>query len=142
MSEILGRILPASHGRKNTSYPPGFEKCWEAYPHYGQRSVKGKAFKVWQRQKLEDTSIAVLDWIEAASPDWAIEGGKYVQGFQVWLNGRDFDSPPPQTPQEAPGGDFDAKVAQSAKEFLRTGKATTEAEALEMARVYRSGGPT
>jgi len=81
-----------------TTYPPGFEQAWEAYPHWEYRSTRKLALKVWKRDKLEDNIENVLRWIEVCSrgDDWTKQGGKFVPGMQVWMNQRDFSENPPE----------------------------------------------
>lgn len=82
--------------RSVPSYSDGFLRAWGAYPHFGQRSVKLKAFEVWRKAELEPHADAVVAWIEAGKrgADWIREEGKFVQGMQVWLKGRDFSELP------------------------------------------------
>jgi len=81
---------------RSVPYPDGFTKAWAAFPHFGQRSKKRKAFEIWQRSGLEAQADAVVAWIEAGkgADDWVREEGKFVPGMQVWLHGRDFSDPP------------------------------------------------
>ena len=86
----------ATPGRR--TYPDGFKRAWEAYPHHDSRSVKAEAAKQWRRLGLEPLTDRVLLWIEAlaASDDWTRDDGQYVPGMQVWIKRPDFtDDPPP-----------------------------------------------
>jgi hypothetical protein len=82
--------------RKRTQYPSGFLRCWFSYPHFGTRSKKAEAVKVWTRLKLEPLTDNVAAWIEFGKQqqDWQKDGGQYVPGFQVWIKGPDFSEPP------------------------------------------------
>ena len=71
------------------TYPPGFLRAWSAYPHWKQRSSKRQSSAVWQRDKLEPHTDAILAHI------WLVEGGMYSPGFQVWLKKVDYDEPAP-----------------------------------------------
>lgn len=81
---------------RSGKYTKGFLKAWTAYPHWQQRSRKAKAFTVWKRLGLEDKTgeIGVHMCAASTSEDWMRDAGKYVPGFQVWINQTDFDEPP------------------------------------------------
>ena len=77
-------------------YTPGFENAWSRYPHYEQRSKKVEAFRVWERDELEDEAEQVCNTIDAyrRSEDATKNCGQFVPGFQVWIKGRDFSEEP------------------------------------------------
>lgn len=82
--------------RRACVYEPGFLRAWGTYPHFGQRSRKGKAAGVWKRDNLEPQAEAVVAWIEAGkrTDDWTRDSGRFVPAMEAWLNGRDFTDPP------------------------------------------------
>lgn len=69
---------------------------------------------MWASLGLESLADRVLAWINAvkASGEWSKDGGRYVNGMQVWLKKPDFADDPPR----ASAGDF---YGYSAKEVSR-----------------------
>ena len=97
----LAEVCQARLGREEGdgvkhAYTPGFQQAWSRYPHYEQRSKKVAAFRVWERDELEDEAEQVCKVIDAyrRSEDATKDGGQYVGGMQVWLKDRDFDEEP------------------------------------------------
>lgn len=95
-SETIGtpRRVPVSAGRR--TYPPGFIRAWNSYPHHPSRKRKAAALVAWKRCSLESSAEAVVAWIEAQkrTADWTREGGTYVPAMGVWLSKVDFSEPP------------------------------------------------
>jgi hypothetical protein len=87
---------PPRASRSVPVYSDGFVKAWGTYPHFGQRSLKRRAFEVWRKENLERITDSIVAWIEAGrrSDDWIRDAGQFVPGMQVWLKGRDFSDPP------------------------------------------------
>lgn len=89
------------------AYSPGFERFWAAYPA-GKRSKKAEAWKVWQRDEMEefsDTIVKDVVYRSASHWGWVKEDGRYIPGAQVYLNGRRWndDIEPPPKGGTAPG---------------------------------------
>lgn len=83
--------------RKSTRPPVGkeqyselFEAFWDAYPA-SRRSKKLEAWTSWQRDGMEEFAATIIrDVTERQTKHWGWvkEGGKYIPGAQVYLNGR------------------------------------------------------
>lgn len=72
------------------AYSPAFLRFWEAYPE-GKRSKKLDAWKSWQRDNLDefaDTIILDVNDRKVRHWGWVKDGGAYIPGAQVYLNGR------------------------------------------------------
>ena len=83
-----------------TTHSAGFDAFWDAYPA-GKRSKKAEAWKVWQRDELEDFAGTIIKDVEdrkAKHWGWIKDGGQFIPGAQVYLNGQrwkdDFEPPP------------------------------------------------
>lgn len=88
--------------------PVGFQRFWETYPD-GKRSKKAEALAVWQRENMEEFADAIIGDVErrkAMHWGWVKEGGKYIPGAQVYLNGSrwtDDIDPIPSSAARNPG---------------------------------------
>ena len=106
-------------------YPPGFLEAWSDYPHYGQRSKQDAAARIWRRDRLEPLTANVRAWIVSGmqTDDWRRENGRYVPGFQAWLNGRrkDFTGPPPEQQPAAMFSDRTRRNIEAANRFIARG---------------------
>lgn len=71
-------------------YSPGFQRFWAVYPD-GKRSKKAEAWAVWQRDKMEEFADTIVRDVETRKKmhwKWIKEGGAFIEGAQVYLNGR------------------------------------------------------
>lgn len=81
-------------------YPQGFVRFWDAYPA-GKRSKKVEAAAVWKRDELEDYADTIVRDVQDRKTrhwGWIKEGGAFIPGAQVYLNGRRWNDdiePPP-----------------------------------------------
>jgi uncharacterized protein YdaU (DUF1376 family) len=83
-----------------SEFPPGFDAFWTAYP---RKQAKGAAIKAYARLRADDTlQAAMLAAIakQAASSDWARDGGKWIPYPATWLNDRRWED-------QLPGVDAD-----------------------------------
>lgn len=98
------------------TYSPGFERFWEAYPN-GKRSKKAEAWAVWQRDKMEefaDTIVRDVANRQRLHWGWIKNGGEFIPGAQVYLNGRRWNDdiePPPRGGARAAVEDRNARAA-------------------------------
>lgn len=93
-----------------SDYSAGFERFWASYPKY-KRKGKGAAFKVWQRDHLEDKAADIVDVVQRQS-DFDDHFQKYTPLPTTYLNQRRYDddvpkpkaampsAPEPERPQE------------------------------------------
>ena len=87
---------PPTPRASRSTVTDGFDRAWNAYPHYEQRSRRAQALTVWRSRGLESVTETVLAHVEACQggSDWQRERGQFIPGFQVWLKGPDFSQPP------------------------------------------------
>lgn len=78
------------------SWPDRFEEFWEAWGSHFRRTDKKQCEAKWRRYGLDAQVEEVLAALEAwkQSPDWKKDGGKFIPGPLVWLNGRRWETPP------------------------------------------------
>lgn len=85
-------------GQEN--YSPAFLRFWEAYPT-DKRSKKLEAWQRWQADELDGFSETIIRDVERRKVEhwgWIKEGGRFIPGAQVYLNGRRWNDdiePPP-----------------------------------------------
>ena len=101
-----GQVIKLPPVGKET-YSAGFERFWATYPS-GKRSKKAEAWKVWQRDQMEEFADAIVKDVEkrrAMHWGWVKEEGKFIPGAQVYLNGRRWtdDIEPIPAQRNAPG---------------------------------------
>jgi hypothetical protein len=94
--------LPQDYGSDTVALPMGkerkgkeqsesedslFDRFYQEYPKKVARGAALKAFKSCKpNESLVETMIAALK-LQADSPDWQKEGGKYIPNPATWLNG-------------------------------------------------------
>lgn len=98
-SNNLGDAVPPKPARKTRkarpavgeeAFPGGFHRFWEAYPR-GKRSKKIEAAAVWERDQLEEFAETIVRDVERRKTEhwgWMKDGGSFIPGAQVYLNGR------------------------------------------------------
>lgn len=106
-------------------HSPGFERFWAAYPS-GKRSKKLEAWKVWQRDDLEEYADTLVRDIEKRLTmhwGWIKDGGAYIPGAQVYLNGRRWNDDIDPLPRGAGGARTatETRNAVTAEEWSKDG---------------------
>ena len=79
-------------GAENTPLPPTggaarFDAFWQAYPKKVGKDVAKRAF---DKRKVDDDLLAEIlkaVKLQAASPQWAKDGGQFIPNPATWLNG-------------------------------------------------------
>lgn len=87
---------PRARRRKQVEYSVEFQTFWTAYPN---KTGKGEAARVWERDKPPLPAILSALFWQAKSHNWTKEGGKFVPLPATYLNQRRWeDSPASVTP--------------------------------------------
>jgi hypothetical protein len=74
-----------------SSFPPGFEQFWQAYPRKDAKSDAAKAYaRLKPDEALQATILAALRR-QAQSDQWKRDGVKFVPHAATWLNGRRWE---------------------------------------------------
>lgn len=104
-TSIINTPLPPKGGVQSDEL---FERFWKAYP---LKKNKDRARRAWKRLNPDLSLCRVMAAalkVQAASEDWARDGGRYIPHASTWLNGKRWEDemgpklasgPPPDTPR-------------------------------------------
>lgn len=93
-----------------------FKTFWSFYP---KKKKKTEAFKVWEKLSPDAALFGLIIEavkVQAASPDWKKEGGKFIPHPTSWLNGKRWEDEPDKPAQFA---------SQTTEELERSKKSGT-----------------
>ncbi|HEY3434285.1 MAG TPA: DUF1376 domain-containing protein [Solirubrobacterales bacterium] len=91
--QVPAKPKPARKARARPgeeSFSAGFLAFWDAYPD-GKRSKRAEAWATWQRDELEEYASTIVKDVNTRKAEhwgWIKDGGKFIPGAQVYLNGR------------------------------------------------------
>lgn len=71
-----------------------FSRFWNAYPKTDRKVDRAKCEKHWQAHNLDSQVATIAAGLRAwkQSETWTKDGGKYICGPHVWLNGRRWET--------------------------------------------------
>ena len=90
---------------ENINVPPGLQRFLDAYPK-GKRNKLAEVVKVWERDELEDFADVIVKDVERRKVEhwqWVKDGGTFIPGSQVYLNGKRWNDDIEPIPAAAGG---------------------------------------
>ncbi len=90
---------------ENINVPPGLQRFLDAYPK-GKRNKLAEVVKVWERDGLEDFADVIVKDVERRKVEhwqWIKDGGQFIPGSQVYLNGKRWNDDIEAIPAAAGG---------------------------------------
>ena len=107
--EKTGRVSKAKKATaglgENINVPPGLQRFLDAYPK-GKRNKLAEVVKVWERDGLEDFADVIVKDVERRKVEhwqWIKDGGQFIPGSQVYLNGKRWNDDIEAIPAAAGG---------------------------------------
>ena len=107
--EKTGRVSKAKKATaglgENINVPPGLQRFLDAYPK-GKRNKLAEVVKVWERDELEDFADVIVKDVERRKVEhwqWVKDGGTFIPGSQVYLNGKRWNDDIEPIPAAAGG---------------------------------------
>ena len=90
---------------ENIKVPAGLQRFLDAYPK-GKRNKLAEVVKVWERDGLEDFADVIVKDVERRKVEhwqWVKDGGTFIPGSQVYLNGKRWNDDIEPIPAAAGG---------------------------------------
>ena len=124
--EKTGRVSKAKKATaglgENINVPPGLQRFLDAYPK-GKRNKLAEVVKVWERDELEDFADVIVKDVERRKVEhwqWIKDGGQFIPGSQVYLNGKRWNDDIEAIPAAAGGRRtaVEQQNAQRAQEWV------------------------
>ena len=107
--EKTGRVSKAKKATaglgENINVPPGLQRFLDAYPK-GKRNKLAEVVKAWERDGLEDFADVIVKDVERRKVEhwqWIKDGGQFIPGSQVYLNGKRWNDDIEAIPAAAGG---------------------------------------
>ena len=88
------------------AYSASFERFWDAYPTQ-KRSKKLESWNRWDADKLDEFADTIIRDVEKRKAEhwpWIKDGGTFIPGAQVYLNGRRWNDAIEPVPPGGGGG--------------------------------------
>lgn len=92
--ESAGRTARAPVDDPDAGYPADFLAFWKAYPGL-RKKKKGAALRSWKAATQKRTPAFIMASLERhkeSCDDWLKDGGQFIPGPEVWLNGGGYDA--------------------------------------------------